>query len=339
MLTLYNKVVLVSFPFPYTLTTIHAFCGSVGGRYMLQNGFYQPKRLNNNDYITLLAFSILYSVNIAISNVSLKLVTVPFHQVVRAASPIFTTILSYYLFNTRFSKNTLASLALVIAGVGLATYGDYYFTPAGFLLTLFGTVLAALKTIATHTIQSPPFARKPLSYASRMPQQKRVRRTFRLPPPFPRLPFSVVLPDFPSLSLPRLHLHPLDLLTRTSPLALVQCALYAHLSGELDTLRHWKIERYTTAHAGVLPSHVGLLFANGLIAFALNVVSFEANRRAGALSMGVAANVKQVLTVLCAVSMFQLTISPTNALGIVLTLLGGAWYAAVEYREKATRRR
>lgn len=77
MLTLYNKVVLVSFPFPYTLTTIHAFCGSVGGRYMLQNGFYQPKRLNNNDYITLLAFSILYSVNIAISNVSLKLVTVP----------------------------------------------------------------------------------------------------------------------------------------------------------------------------------------------------------------------------------------------------------------------
>ncbi len=46
------------------------------------------------------------------------------------------------------------------------------------------------------------------------------------------------------------------------------------------------------------------------------------------------ANVKQVLTILCAVVMFDLTITPTNALGIVLTLLGGALYAAVELKEK-----
>lgn len=30
-------------------------------------------------------------------------------------------------------------------GVGLATYGDVYFTMAGFLLSLFGVVLASLK--------------------------------------------------------------------------------------------------------------------------------------------------------------------------------------------------
>jgi hypothetical protein len=46
------------------------------------------------------------------------------------------------------------------------------------------------------------------------------------------------------------------------------------------------------------------------------------------------ANVKQVLTILCAVVIFDLTITPTNALGIMLTLTGGALYAAVELKEK-----
>ena len=32
--------------------------------------------------------------------------------------------------------------------------------------------------------------------------------------------------------------------------------------------------------------------------------------------------------------MFNLTITPMNIIGIILTLLGGAWYASVEYAEK-----
>lgn len=47
-----------------------------------------------------------------------------------------------------------------------------------------------------------------------------------------------------------------------------------------------------------------------------------------------AANVKQVLTILCAVTIFDLTITLANGVGIALTLLGGALYAAVELREK-----
>jgi hypothetical protein len=37
---------------------------------------------------------------------------------------------------------------------GIRTYGDYYFTLAGLLLTLFGTFLAALKTITTNVLQT-----------------------------------------------------------------------------------------------------------------------------------------------------------------------------------------
>lgn len=39
------------------------------------------------------------------------------------------------------------------------------------------------------------------------------------------------------------------------------------------------------------------ILLNGAVAFGLNVVSFTANKKAGALTMDVAANVKQVLTI------------------------------------------
>lgn len=76
-LTLYNKVVLVHFPYPYTVTALHALCGSIGGWSLLAQGFFVQKRLSTSDNIALVMFSVLYAMNIAISNVSLHLVTVP----------------------------------------------------------------------------------------------------------------------------------------------------------------------------------------------------------------------------------------------------------------------
>lgn len=57
------------------------------------------------------------------------------------------------------------------------------------------------------------------------------------------------------------------------------------------------------------------------------------------MTIFVTANIKQVLTIILAVSIFNLKVSTTNSLGILLTLGGGAWYAAVEYSEKAETRK
>lgn len=38
----------------------------------------------------------------------------------------------------------------IVAGVGLATYGDYYCTVLGFALTLLGVVLAAVKVLTPY---------------------------------------------------------------------------------------------------------------------------------------------------------------------------------------------
>lgn len=76
-LTLYNKFVLVRFPFPYTLTALHALCGTVGGYVLMERGVFEPHALSLAESAVLAAFSVLYTVNIAVSNLSLGLVTVP----------------------------------------------------------------------------------------------------------------------------------------------------------------------------------------------------------------------------------------------------------------------
>lgn len=76
-LTLYNKAVLIHFPYAYALTALHALCGSIGGFALLRLGMYVPAKLTSADNIALLAFSLLYTINIAVSNLSLELVTIP----------------------------------------------------------------------------------------------------------------------------------------------------------------------------------------------------------------------------------------------------------------------
>jgi hypothetical protein len=126
-----------------------------------------------------------------------------------------------------------------------------------------------------------------------------------------------------SLSSP---LHPLDLLLRMSPLAFFQCLLYAMLLGEVNGL---------LAFVHQLPAHersklVYKLGVNGAIAFALNYVSFTANRKTSPLTMTVAANLKQCMSIIFGIWVFRLHVGRLNGVGIVVALLGGAWYAKVE---------
>ena len=93
-LTLYNKIVLIGFPFPYTLTALHAFCGTVGTfalvRMDSRKAAMGPKplttppidehglpNLSTREMVVLCLFSVLYTINIVVSNASLRLVTVP----------------------------------------------------------------------------------------------------------------------------------------------------------------------------------------------------------------------------------------------------------------------
>ncbi|KAI8992302.1 triose-phosphate transporter family-domain-containing protein [Pilobolus umbonatus] len=281
-LTLYNKAILNNFRFPWTLTAIHTLCGTIGCYLLYQFGYFIPARLGKHEDLVMLMFSALYTINIAISNVSLNLVSVSFHQVIRAMTPVFTIIISIAFLQKSYSAMTYISLFPVVIGVAFATFGEYDYTFIGFFLTILGTLLASIKTIVTNRIQ-----------------------------------------------VGRLKLNPLDLLLRLSPLAFLQCLMYAYATGELS-----KVSEFSATH---MTSNLMLgLLMNGVIAFALNIVSFTANKKTSALTMTVAGNVKQVLSITLAVMIFNININFINACGIFLTLLGGAWYGYVELSQKKT---
>ncbi|KAF5350529.1 hypothetical protein D9756_008700 [Leucocoprinus leucothites] len=416
-LTLSNKFVLNQFPFPYTMTAMHALAGCLGTWLVMSPGDRLPT-LSTSEVIVLVSFSALYTLNIIVSNVSLQLVTVPFHQVVRSSAPFFTLVLSALLIKTRFTQSKLISLVPVVAGVGLATYGDYYYTLPGFLLTLLGTVLASLKTVVTNVLQSVPTSvnlslshtpdrwegkdTSPSLHSRSLSISSRPRvRTSQDSEKSSAISVAVSYPPsssskytghhhtntriLPSISsIPRLHLTPIQLLHLLSPLAFLQCILLAVYFGEHTKLLSY-LYQFTHPSASVSPSSsilgnhtfqgldasnralngtgIGFpgisadagmgagvwavvgsslpalsgLVLNAAMAFALNVVSFHTNRTVGPLGMSVAANVKQVLTILSSVVLFNLTITGMNALGILLTLIGGAWYASVDLRERGFR--
>ena len=147
------------------------------------------------------------------------------------------------------------------------TYGDYSFSYVGLLFTLLGTLAAATKSVVTHILQ---------------------RSDISTPIPLP----VVSPPHSPSDdehkrekavdSFQAIKLHPLDLLLRMAPFAVVQCIAYAYLSGEMQRMS--AREDLNLWDQGLTAT----LVFNGSLAFAMNVVSLMANKTAGPLAMAVA---------------------------------------------------
>lgn len=84
-----------------------------------------------------------------------------------------------------------------------------------------------------------------------------------------------------------LKLHEMDLLFKMCPLALVQIGFLAVATGEVSEI----IARWDDISHSFAPQVVLL---SGILSFALNVSSFIANKVTSALTLCIAANVKQV---------------------------------------------
>ena len=281
LLTLHNKWVLstLQFNFPWTLTALHIAVSGLGA-YPLLVYYYgiTPAPLSRDARIRLLLFSVLYAVNIAISNVSLAHVSLAFHQLVRSATPAFTVIMEMLFFQKTHALRIYLALIPVVVGISLATvdeFSDISFTLLGFTLTVFGVLLSCLKGIVTNVIMVGP-----------------------------------------------LKLHPLEVIWRMALPSVLQCLVFGAVFGEWTRIPDFFIA--PSGHFAIDRS--GKLLANGMLAMWLNWVSFTANQKTSALTMTVAGNIKQALSIILAVYVFGSRVTAANAIGIVVALGGGAWY-------------
>lgn len=76
------------------------------------------------------------------------------------------------------------------------------------------------------------------------------------------------------------------------------------------------------------------LLGNGCLAFLLNMSSFNTNKLAGALTMTVCGNLKQCLTVLLGIFIFNVEVDTLKGAGMAITMLGAAVYSKAELDSK-----
>ncbi len=240
------------------------------------------------------------------------LTSLSLHQLLRSISPAITALLLRVFCKKQYTWSSCVSLVLVVFGVALATttpnqspgISSTAGNVSGILLTLLGALLASLKPIIATALQK--------SKSSHGDGGR------------------------------RLNLNAMQLLHYISPLALLQSILYAWIAGELIHLpslpsftSRLDTETGENEKSTMNASFAILIILNGLMALGLNIASFEANQRVGALGLTIAGNLKQVLVLVLDVVVNGKEDMGTWGMwaGVLGTVVGSCWFVVEERRQ------
>ena len=178
--TLLNKSAFkfVDFKYPFFLSFVHMACNYAGSVLVFRKLASEAKKAHVDDdgvdgesnqsegcvhgllgnivrrdldskaRRVILAFSVVFSLNIAVGNLSLRYVSVNFNQVMRSLVPAVTILIGMFL-GKRTSQRRIISVVPIIIGVAMACFGDMGYTPLGFVITAVCVLLAALKAVAS----------------------------------------------------------------------------------------------------------------------------------------------------------------------------------------------
>jgi len=228
-------------------------------------------------------FSILFVSNIALGNVSLDIVSIPFSQILRTFIPYVTMLTSALILGSRFSMKVILSVLPVSLGVSLTVYANIEFSWIASLVIGAGIVAASLKVTMTSMY---------LSHTCK-------------------------------------NMHPVEFLARICPMSAIHLIVFATARGETGKFIH------QLRTDGMETNVILLALLTGLAAFVLNWSNFEANRLTSPLTMCIAGNVKQVLTILLSMYLFNNHLQWWNGIGVVMALTGTAAYSILKLQENS----
>lgn len=166
LVTIVNKAMFstLSFPYPFALTSLHMAICSLSGCFVVER-----RTFSTRNKLKIYTFSILFTLNIAIGNVSMQYVSINFNQTLRSLVPVVTMWLGTLLYGQTVSTTRQRSVWPVVIGVALAVYGDrMYVTYAGFVSTVLSVLLASAKVIVSSEFLTGSLKLAPLELLSYM---------------------------------------------------------------------------------------------------------------------------------------------------------------------------
>ncbi|KAI5475474.1 UAA transporter family protein [Pseudohyphozyma bogoriensis] len=167
-LTISTKFMLRSFfPFPWILTAMQMLFALIFTQLSSFFGIHRIARLSPNRESWALTCCVLFSFEILASNISLKMVPVPYHLSVRALSPILTLVLNVVFFDQKTTIRASSYLLLVALGVVFTSH-NMDLDSFGSLLTITSALLSSAKTIVTNRLLYDTWHIHPFDLLSRV---------------------------------------------------------------------------------------------------------------------------------------------------------------------------
>uniref|UniRef100_A0A0G4EY07 Sugar phosphate transporter domain-containing protein n=1 Tax=Chromera velia CCMP2878 TaxID=1169474 RepID=A0A0G4EY07_9ALVE len=154
-ITIYGKAAfaLFSFPYPIAMTVVHMLFTSIGIHALAFFGAFKPAETSKETWETVLPFSLVFSMNIWLSNASLNAIAVELHQVVRTTIPLFTMAISGLFFGVVYPLSVVPPIMTVMAGVLMTLSGTPTFDTFGLIIAVFSCAVSSLKGIITQRSQ------------------------------------------------------------------------------------------------------------------------------------------------------------------------------------------
>lgn len=123
-------------------------------------------------------------------------------------------------------------------------------------------------------------------------------------------------------------MHPVEFLMRICPLSFILLVVLSTVQGETSRI----MEKYYLEQ--LTPMAWICAFMTGFFAFVLNWTNFIVTRATSPLTVSVAGNIKQVITVLLGIYLFSIPISWLNGIGILISIFGLVFYSHTKLIEQ-----
>ncbi|KAI4599886.1 hypothetical protein KJ359_001622 [Pestalotiopsis sp. 9143b] len=158
---LFNKWLIddAGFRFPVLLTVWHMVFATLATQVLARttswlDGRHQV-RMSKQFYLrAVVPIGLLYSASMVCSNLVYMYLNVAFIQMLKAASPFTTLVVSWLWGQEKPSKTTVCKILIIVFGVLLASFGEIHFSALGFLYSLGGLVFESLRVVMVKNLIS-----------------------------------------------------------------------------------------------------------------------------------------------------------------------------------------